>query len=109
MEGILELALLHRGELVVDHEHVGLRPRKRFLQLRELALADVRSRMRFRRALDQPVDRLDSGSARELAQLRELAFRIDAGSQHGEDESALGFGSRRGIRLAYCHAVDYAR
>ena len=46
---VLEAALLRRGELVVDDEHLRLRVRERRFQLLELALADVRARVRSRR------------------------------------------------------------
>jgi hypothetical protein len=65
--------------------------------------------MRLGGTLDEPFDGLDSGRPGKLAELGKLEIPIDARSQHSEDESALGLGPRRGIRLAYCHALDYAR
>jgi hypothetical protein len=45
-----------------------------------------------RALLDELRDRLDSGGARELAELAELVLRVGRLRQHGEDEPALGLG-----------------
>jgi hypothetical protein len=42
----------------------------------------------------------DARGAGELRQLGELLVRVEALSQHREDEPALGLAARRGIRLA---------
>ena len=100
LEGVLELALLHRRELVVDQQRVGPGAREGFLQLDELSLADVGAGLGPCRSLDQFCDGLDPGRTRELLQLAELAVGVDPLRQHGDDEPALGLGTRRRIRLA---------
>ena len=100
LECVLELALLHRGELVVDEQRLGTRAHKRLLELGELSLADVRARVGTWPVLDQLGHGLDACGHRELPQFRELAIALDPLGQHGNDESALGLGARRGVRLA---------
>ena len=53
VERVLERPLLHGIELVVDEQHLGARVAVRLLQLLELALADVRARIRARALLDE--------------------------------------------------------
>jgi hypothetical protein len=55
--------------------------------------------------LDEAPDGLDAGGAGELLELRQLVVRIDALSEHGEDEPALGLETRRGIRTSRRHAL----
>ena len=100
LEGVLELALLHGRELVVDQQRVGAGAREGFFQLHELALADVGAGLGPCRSLDQLSDGLDPGRARKLLQLTELAVGVNPLRQHGDDEPALGLGTRRWIRLA---------
>ena len=63
LEGVLELALLHRQELVVHEQRFGPGACERLLQLDELSLADVGARRRFGRTLDQLGDWLDTRGA----------------------------------------------
>ena len=53
LEGVLELALLDRRELVVDEQRFRARACERLLELDELSLADIRARLRLRSALDE--------------------------------------------------------
>ena len=64
---VLERPLLRRLELVVDDQHLGVRVLVGLLQLLELALADVRARIRIRALLNDLGDRFDACGARELA------------------------------------------
>jgi succinyl-diaminopimelate desuccinylase len=105
LELVLERPLLRRAQLVVDEEHLGPGLSVRLLQLAELALADVRARIRVRPVLDDLGHRLDEGGARELLELRELVGGIDAGSEHREDEPALGLRDPRAIGLSHRHPV----
>ena len=77
------------------------------LQLLELALADVRARIRARALLDELADRLDARRARELAQLAELLLGVGGLREHGQHEPALGLDARAGV-LARRHFGDYA-
>ena len=99
LEGILELALLHGRELIVDEQRFGVRASEGLLELHELALADVGARVRLWSALDELGDGLHTRRPRKLLQLRELATGVHALRQHGDDEPALGIGTRNGIRL----------
>src|SRR5439155_26725502 len=72
-------------------------------QLLELPLADERARVGMRPMLDDLADRLDARSPRELFELGDLVVRVGAGWEHGEDEPALGLGSRRAIGLFHRH------
>ena len=99
LEGVLELALLHGRKLVVDEQRLGARAAEGFLELDELALADVGARVRLGSALDELGDGLHSRRPRKLLQLCELANGIHALREHGDDEPALGLGTRSGIRL----------
>jgi hypothetical protein len=100
LESVLELALLHGRELIVDEQRLGARAAECLLELDELPLADVGARVRLRRPLDELGNGLDSGRPRKLLQLRELAACVDSLCEHGDDEPALGLGTRSGIRLA---------
>ena len=89
LERVLEEALLHRIELVVDEQALGLRVREPLSQLLELALADVRALRRAAAMLDDAADRLDAGGARELLDLGQLVVGVRSLSQNREDEPAL--------------------
>ena len=67
LQRVLERALLHGVELVVDEQHLGLSLVVGALQLFQLALADVRSTRRRGAVLDELTDRLDEGRAREFS------------------------------------------
>ena len=99
LERVLERPLLGRVELVVDEQHVGAGVRVERLQLLELALADVRARVRLRAVLDELADGLDARGARELAELAELLLGVDALREHGEQEAPLRLGARRRVRV----------
>jgi len=66
LEGVLELTLLHRRELVVDEQRLGAGACKCFFQLDQLPLADVGAGLRPRCSLDQLSDGFDPCGAREL-------------------------------------------
>ena len=66
LEGVLEGPLLHRSELVVHDEHLRVGARVGVLQLLELPLADVGSRVVARPVLDELGHRLDARGRREL-------------------------------------------
>jgi hypothetical protein len=100
LERILELALLHRRQFVVDEQGIRARARERFLELDQLPFADVRAGLGSGRPLHELSDGLDPGGSCKLLQLAELARRVDSLCQHGNDEPALGLGTRRRIRLA---------
>ena len=95
LQRILELALLHRRELVVDDQRLGARALERLLQLLELALADVGARIGPLAVLDELGHRLDARGARELAQLREEGSTPlgGAASTNPRSGSAPGAGS----------------
>ena len=105
---VLERPLLGRVELVVDEQDVGPGVRVGGLQLGELTLADVGTRIGVYAVLDDVADRLDAGSARELAELRELVFGIDALREDGDEEPALELGARRLGGRVSLHFADYA-
>src|SRR5262249_11430581 len=63
---------------------------KAMLQLIELSLPDVRALGGARPPLHHGADRLDARRARQLLHLGELVLFVDALSQHGEHEPALG-------------------
>ena len=90
VERVLERLLLRRLELVVDDQHLGVRVLVGLLQLLELALADVRARIRARALLHELGDRLDARGARELAQLAELLLGVGGLGEDGQHEPALG-------------------
>jgi len=103
-ELVLERALLHRAELVVDEQDLRLRRRVRLLQVGELALADVCARIGARTVLHHRPERLDAGRAGELLELGQLVLGGDALGQHRDDEPALGLGARRRVGLVCRHA-----
>ena len=109
VEGVLERLLLRRLELVVDDQHLGVGILVGLLQLLELPLADVRTRIGVRALLHQLGDRLDARGAGELAQLAELLLGVGGAREHGENEPALGLDARawvlprRHLR-GLCHA-----
>src|SRR6266487_306526 len=78
LEGVLERSLLHRAELAVDEEHLGLGRGIGLLQLRELAFTHVATRVGLRAVLGQRLDGLDTRGARELFQLGQLLLWNDA-------------------------------
>ena len=100
LEGVLELTLLHRRELVVDKQRLCARTRKRLLQLDELPFSNVGARSRPGRPLDELADRLDTSGAGEFLQLGKLPAGVDPLRQHCDDEPALGLGTRCRVRLA---------
>jgi len=89
VERVLEEPLLGGIELVVDEQALRGGVAIPFLQLFELALADVGAPRGPRAMLDDRSDRLDPGRPGELADLGELVVRIDPLAQHGENEAAL--------------------
>ena len=102
-ERVLERTLLRRVQLVVDEEHLGIEPVIHVLQLLELALADVGSRVGRLPSLDEFADRRDACGSQQLAQLAQLLALVHPGAQHGDDESALGLRPGRGVRLVMGH------
>ena len=107
-ERILERALLHRVELVVDEEHLRVVVCVRGLQLLELALAHITARVGARAALDRLRNRLHACGARELAQLAELALGVGALRQHSEQQAALWLRADPELGLACRHRPKYA-
>jgi len=101
---VLERALLHRAELVVDEQDVRLRGRIRLLQLGELALADVGARIGPGPVLHHRPERLDPGRARQLLELGQLVLGGYPLGQHRDDEPALGLGPGRRVGLMCRHA-----
>ena len=70
LERVLERALLHRRDLVVDDQNVGAASRLNSgLELRQLALADEEAWIGLGAVLDELGDDLDAGGPRQLAQL----------------------------------------
>ena len=108
-EGILERLLLRRRELVVDDEDVGLELLERLLELAELPLSDVGSRVGRHAMLDDVAARLDARGPCELAELVELRGGIDSLRDHREHEPTFGLGARAGIRLAHRHDAQSCR
>ena len=107
-ERVLERALLHRVELVVDQQHLGVVVAVRRLQLLELALADVPPRIGVRATLDDLGDRSDAGRARELPELGELAVDVCALWQHREEQPTLGLRAFPELGFACGHQPKYA-
>jgi succinyl-diaminopimelate desuccinylase len=104
LERVLERPLLRGTELIVDEQHFRACIAVLLLELFELSLADVRSRIGARSMLNDLGHRLDSGCARELLELTELVRLIDAGREHSEDEPPLGLARRpRAIGLSHRH------
>ena len=52
---------------------------------------------------DELADRRDSGGPEKLAELAQLLRLVRPGAQHGNDESALGLRTGRGVRLVVGH------
>ena len=100
---VLEPPLLPRIELVVDDQRLGAGVLDELLELLELPFADVGAHVRGGPALDELADRLDASRAKQLAQLAELLILVHSGRQHGDDESALGLRSGRGVRVVVTH------
>ena len=107
-ERVLERPLLHRIELVVDEQHLGIVVAVGRLQLLELALADVPARVGVCAPLDDLGDRVDAGGARELAELRELVVEIGALWQHREQQPTLGLRALPELGFACGHQRKYA-
>ena len=107
VERVLERPLLRRLELAVDEQDFRPGVAVGLLQLLELALADVRPRVRARAVLDELADRLDACRARELAQLGELVLGV--GRRGSTARTSPRSGSTPGLRfLARRHTDDYA-
>ena len=102
LQCVLERALLHRVELVVDDQDLRARHRVGLLQLLELALADVATSVGPPAVLDELGDRLDLGRSRQLAELGQLLLRVLR--MNSDEKSALRLDDRRSLR----HAGDYA-
>ena len=100
---ILQAPLLAGVELVVNDERLRVGVLHEPFQLLELALAHVGSRIGRGPTLNELADRRDAGRAQELAQLSQLLALVHSGAQHGDDESALGLRSGRGVRLVVGH------
>ena len=105
LQQVLEAALLSGVELVVDQQRLGTGLPKDALQLGELALADVRARLRTGADLNELCDGLDACRAGQLPHLRELFDGIGTPRQHGDDEPTLRIRPRGGIGLAMGHEV----
>ena len=58
--------------------------------------------------LNDVADRLHPGRARELTELRQLVFGIDALREDGDEEPALELGARRLGGRVSLHSADYA-
>ena len=71
-ERLLEVALLPRGELVVDRDEVRVRRLEQRLELVDLAGAEVEVRVRLLAMLDQLAHDGDAGGAQQLLQLGEI-------------------------------------
>ena len=108
IQRVLEVALLRRGQLVVDEERLRSRFAVCALQLLELPLADVRAAVGTVAVLHQQADRLDARCPRELAQLGDLGGLLGARGEHGHEESPLRLPSRRGVWRACVIRSDYA-
>jgi hypothetical protein len=102
-ERVLELALLSRGEVVVDEERLGTRLLERARELGQLPLADVGPLIRPGALLEDLADRLHARGPRQLAKLAELLRGIDVRPQHGDDETPLGLHGLSRVRLALVH------
>jgi hypothetical protein len=102
---VLEPTLLTGIEVVVDDQRLGIRPGHRFLQLRELALADVGARVGSRPPLQELPHGLDTGGAHELAHLPQLLGFFDPLRQHRDEKAALRLSPGRGVRLVLCHRL----
>ena len=103
LQCVFERALLRRGQLVVDEEHLGLRLGVGALELTELALAHERPRIGMDALLDHLADGRNAGGSRELAQLRELHSGIRSLGIDANEKPALLLRPGRGIGLARSH------
>ena len=74
-ERLLEVALLARGELVVDRDEVGVRRLEQRLELVDLAGAEVEVRVRLLAVLDELADDGDAGGAEQLLELGQVVAR----------------------------------
>ena len=83
---VLEVALLRRLQLVVDDERVRTEPRERFLQLLDLALADVGAHRGSRAVLHDRADGLDARRSSQLLHLGELLGVVGAGREDGHHQ-----------------------
>src|SRR4029077_11836461 len=90
VERVLEEPLLRGVQLVVDDDALGSLVAEAFLQLFELALADVRALRRSGAMLHDFANGLDACGAGKLFDLGELVAGVCALSQYREDEPALG-------------------
>src|SRR4029453_7602318 len=104
LEDVLGAALLDGRQLVVDDQGLGRRVLEGVLELRQLALADVRARVGPLAMLHELADRLHARPAGRLAQLGDLRAGVDAFRGRCEHEPTLGLRTRRWIRLAGRHA-----
>ena len=93
VERILERSLLRRVELGVDEEHLGARLLVRTLQLLELPLSHIGSRVGPGPVLHELADRLDSRGPGELVELGELLGLVHALREDGHGEAALCLGA----------------
>ena len=96
VQGVLQIPLLRRAQLVVHEQRLRLDAAVGVLQLLELALPDVRPSIGLRAVLHDRADRLDAGRPRELAQLGDLGGFL-GGREHGQQKSALGLCPGRGV------------
>src|SRR5690606_36281052 len=95
LERLLEVALLRRGEVAVDEDHVVVQLVEQLHDLLQLALADEGGRMRMTKLLDHRAHDLDVDRLGEARQLLEgilrrprLVLRLD-----GNEKRPLLFGS----------------
>ena len=88
-ELVLEIALLHWVELVVDEEALGLGVGEALLELGELSLADIGALRRPGSVLYDAAYRLDACGPRQLLDLGQLLVGIRPLGQDREDEPAL--------------------
>src|SRR5262249_19293873 len=88
-ELVLQVSLLHRVELVVDEEALGVGVCEALLEFGDLPFPDVGSLRRARAMLHDASDRLDAGRPRQLLDLGELLVGIQPLTQDREDEPAL--------------------
>ena len=94
-DGLLEIALLARQQLVVARDEVGVGVLDRLLELGELALAEVAVGIGLRTLLGHLADDGRTGGAQQLAQLAEVGLLRPG----GDAERALA-GARRPLALA---------
>ncbi len=112
-EGLLEVVLLGRAQLVVEHDGVAVDRLGQVAQLGDLALADVGGRLRARATLDDAADDVGAGRVDQQLQLVEagLGVLVERGRQgHADEEDLLPEGplderARRAAELAEGAAV----